>query len=274
MSGSCWRGRAVNNITRRDALDMLDRVIDGGSPVAANRALTVAKTFFNWCIARDLIASSPCVGVRPPTAERSRDRVLSDDELRLVWQAARGGAGWPYGQMVQLLALTGARRDEVARMQWSELDFKQCLWTLPRERVKNDRSHTVPLSPLAISIIKDVPRIAGPHVFTKDGKTASSGYSLGKRRLDALLPAEIPAWRLHDVRRTVATGLAKLGINLPVIEKVLNHASGSFAGIVGVYQHHEFADEKRAALEAWSNHVAQLIADNPAKVVNLRAAQC
>ena len=113
--------------------------------------------------------------MKPPTAERSRDRVLSDDELRLVWLAA-DEIGWPYGQMVQLLALTGARRDEVARMQWSELDFKQCLWTLPRERVKNDRPHTVPLSPLAVSIIKDVPRIAGPYVFTTDGKTASSGY--------------------------------------------------------------------------------------------------
>jgi integrase len=198
---------------------------------------------------------------------------LSDHELRLVWRATEA-IGWPFGSMVRLLLLTGQRRNEVARMQWIELDLERGLWTLPRERVKNDRPHTVPLSPLVVSIIKSLPRIAGQYVFTTNGETASSGYSVAKRRLDAQLPADMPAWRWHDLRRTLASGLARLGVNLPVIEKILNHISGSFGGIVSVYQHHDFADEKRQALEAWSDHVAAIVADNPAKVVSLRGRQC
>jgi integrase len=265
-----WRGRPVNSVTRRDVLDMVDRVIDAGTPVAANRALTATKTFFNWCIGRDIISVSPCAGVKPPTAERARDRILTDNELCLVWHAAEE-IGWPFGPLVQMLIVTGQRRDEVAKMQWSEIDLKERLWTLPRERAKNDRPHSVPLSPLAISILKSVPRITGAFVFTTNGKTPSSGYSHARRRFDARLPQEMPAWRWHDLRRTLASGMARLGINLPTIEKVLNHVSGSFGGIVSVYQHHDFADEKRKALEAWSAHVEKLISGKPAdKVVSIR----
>jgi integrase len=254
-----WRGRTVHEITRRDVLDVLDRVVDGGAPIAANRTLAAVRKFFNWCVARDVLATSPCAGVKPPTAERSRDRVLSDDELRLVWQAA-DQVGWPFGPMVKLLALTGQRRDEVGRMQWSELDLDKQLWTLPAERVKNNQPHHVPLSDAALAVLKGAPQIVGsPFVFTTNGTAPSSAYSKNKRRLDALLPADMSAWRLHDLRRTAASGMARLGINLPVIEKVLNHASGSFAGIVGVYQRHTFADEKRAALLAWGKVIAALI---------------
>ena len=262
-----WRGRTVHEITRRDVLDVLDRVVDGGAPIAANRALAAVRKFFNWCVARDVLSASPCAGVKPPTAERSRDRVLSDDELRLVWQAA-DQVGWPFGPLVKLLALTGQRRDEVGRMQWSELDLDKQLWTLPAERVKNNQPHHVPLSDAALAVLKDAPQIVGsPFVFTTNGIVPSSAYSRNKRRLDALLPADMSAWRLHDLRRTAASGMARLGINLPVIEKVLNHASGSFAGIVGVYQRHTFADEKRAALQAWGNVIAALIEGKHAESV-------
>ena len=255
-----WRGRAVSSITRRDMLDVLDRVVDAGSPIAANRVLAATRKLFNWLLARDVIATSPCAGVKPPTDERSRDRVLDDEELRAVWLTAEE-IGWPFGAMVKVLVLTGQRRDEVARMEWSEIDFGDKLWTLPRERVKNDEKHEVPLSDAAIAVLKSVPRIAGSrYVFTTNGKAPSSGYSKGKRRLDALL-SDMPPWRLHDLRRTTASGMARLGINLPVIEKVLNHASGSFAGIVGVYQKHGFSQEKRRALEAWAAFVAGLAGD-------------
>ena len=262
-----WRGRTVHEITRRDVLDVLDRVVDGGAPIAANRTLAAVRKFFNWCVARDILSASPCAGVKPPTAERSRDRVLSDDELRLVWQAA-DQVGWPFGPLVKLLALTGQRRDEVGRMQWSELDLDKQLWTLPAERVKNNQPHHVPLSDAALAVLKGAPQIVGsPFVFTTNGIAPSSAYSKNKRRLDALLPADMSAWRLHDLRRTAASGMARLGINLPVIEKVLNHASGSFAGIVGVYQRHSFADEKRAALQSWGNFIAALIESEPAEKV-------
>jgi integrase len=137
-----WRGRAVSSITRRDVLDVLDRVVDAGAPIAANRVLAATRKLFNWLLARDLITASPCAGVKPPTGERSRDRVLDDKELRAVWLAAEE-IGWPFGAMVKTLVLTGQRRDEVARMEWSEIDFGDKLWTLPRERVKNDEKHEV-----------------------------------------------------------------------------------------------------------------------------------
>jgi integrase len=266
-----WRGRMVHEITRRDVLDILDRVVDGGAPIAANRVLAAVRKFLNWCVARDLLAASPCAGVRPPTAERARDRVLSDDELRLAWQAA-DKLGGTFGPLVKMLALTGQRRDEVARMRWDELDFETRLWTLPPARTKNNQPHEVPLSKAALAVLQSVPRVAdSPFVLTNGGPSPASGYSKGKRRLDALLPADMPPWRLHDLRRTAASGMARLGINLPVIEKVLNHASGSFAGIVGVYQRHSFADEKRHALEAWGNFVAALAEGKPAnKIVRLR----
>ena len=142
------------------------------------------------------------------------------------------------------------------------------LWTLPRERVKNNRPHEVPLSDAAIAILAALPRIEGAgFVLTTNGASPSSGYSKGKRRLDALLPPDMPPWRLHDIRRSVASGMARLGVSLPVIEKILNHTSGSFAGIVSVYQRHDFADEKRAALDRWGNFVAGLVSGQPSETV-------
>jgi len=268
-----WRGRMVHEVTRRDVLDILDRVVDAGAPIAANRVLAAVRKFFNWCIARDIIAASPCAGVKPPTAERSRDRVLSDDELTRVLQAA-DKMGGTFGPLVKLLALTGQRRDEIARMRWDEI--KDRVLVLPAERTKNGQPHEVPLSTAALAVLNSIPRVEGsPFVLTTDGGASpASGYSKNKRRLDALLPADMPPWRLHDLRRTCASSMARLGINLPVIEKVLNHASGSFAGIVGVYQRHSFADEKRAALEAWGDFIAALVEAKPAsKVVRLRGEE-
>jgi integrase len=265
-----WRGRMVHEITRRDVLDLLDRVVDSGRPIAANRTFSAVRKLFNWALARDIIAASPCAGVKPPTAERSRDRVLSDPELRDVWLAA-DRIGYPFGGLVKLLILTGQRRDECAGMRWSELDLKARTWTLPPGRTKTNRPHDVPLSGAAVALLKGLPRIAGDYVLTTTGESPSNGYSKGKRRIDALLPENVPAWRLHDIRRTVASGMAQLGVNLPVIEKVLNHTSGSFGGIVAVYQKHEFAEEKRAALETWGSFVADLVGNRPRRnVVRLK----
>ena len=253
-----WRRKLIKDITRRDVLDLLDGIVESGRPVAANRVLTAIRKMFNWAIERDIIASSPCAGVKPPTPEQSRDRVLTDLELCDVWLAA-DQLGGPYAALVKLLMLTGQRRDEVARMTWSEVDLDARLWTLPKERSKNGQPHDIPLSEPAVAILTSLPRIGDTFVLTTDGKSAASNYSANRRRLDALLPADMPPWWLHDLRRTAASGMARLGINLPVIEKVLNHTSGSFAGIVGVYQRHNFSDEKRHALERWGAHVADLV---------------
>lgn len=262
-----WRGRMIHEITRRDVLDLLDRVVDSGKPIQANRVFSALRKMFNFCVGRDIITVSPCAGIRPPSAERTRDRVLTESELRAVWHAA-DHIGWP---LVKLLVLTGARRDEVAKIEWSEINLKTRTWNLPAARTKNNRAHEIPLSDPAIAVLNSLPRIGEQFALTTTGDSPSSGYGKGKRRLDALLPPDMAPWRLHDIRRTVASGMARLGVALPTIEKVLNHSSGSFAGIVGVYQRHDFADEKRRALQAWGAFVTELVAGKPRKnVVALR----
>ena len=253
-----WRARLMRDISRRDVLGLLDRLVEDG-PITANRTFSAVRKLFSWAVSRDIIAASPCAGVKPPTPERSRDRVLSDDELCAVLQAS-DKLGAPFGALVKFLILTGQRRDEVAGMRWSELNLDSRLWTIGKERTKNGESHDVPLSLQTVAVLESLFRIAGSDfVLTTTGKSPASDYSKKKRKLDALLPANTSAWRLHDIRRTVASGMARLGVNLPIIEKVLNHRSGSFGGIVGVYQRHDFAAEKRLALQAWGAHVEQIV---------------
>jgi integrase len=172
------------------------------------------------------------------------------------------------------LILTGQRLREVSEMEWKEIDLNAKLWTLPGKRAKNGAEHTIPLSDLAAEILKALPRIDGSSfVFTINGRNPIRGTHQAKRRIDKLAP-EIAPWVLHDIRRTVASGMARLGINLPVIEKLLNHVSGSFAGIVGVYQRHSFADEKRAALQTWARHVEAIVSgETAANVVELATAR-
>ncbi len=274
---SHWRGRHLAAISRADVHELLDGVVDRGSPIMANRVLAALRKMCAWSVDRGIITSSPCDKLKAPTAERSRDRVLSDDELRGVWTAC-DGIGWPFRDLVKLLLLTGQRRDEVGKMRWSELDLDGRTWTLPRERSKNAVAHVVPLSAPALAILAALPRI-GPSdlVFTTSGRTSVSGFSSAKARIDLLLAASLgqpaPAWVFHDLRRTAATGMARLGVSLPTIEKVLNHTSGSFGGIVSVYNRHDFADEKRHALTAWGAFVERLVTAEPgANVVALKAA--
>ena len=253
-----WGARKISEIRRADVISLLDHVVDGGAPVGANRVLAAIRKLFNWAAGRYMLPSNPCEHLQRPSGENSRDRVLTDDELRLVWRAA-GERGWPFGPIVQLLILTGQRRDEVAGMAWPELNLKERTWHLPRGRVKNDNGHDVPLSDAALKIINAVPKMAGTDLlFTTTGKTPVSGFSKEKTSLVAQVGFD--DWWLHDLRRTMASGMARLGVSLPVIEKILNHTSGSFRGVVGIYQRHSFAEEKRAALDLWGAHVARLVA--------------
>jgi integrase len=285
---SRWGDRTVHEVTRRDVHDLLDGIVSRGAPVTANRVLAAIRKMFAWAAARDIVAVSPCVGVAPPTLETSRDRVLTDQELRLIWCGA-DAIGWPFGPMVQSLILTLQRRDEVADMRRSELRSKDGLWVIPKERVKNGQEHEVPLSSAVVELIERQPKIGKAGiVFTVTGNTSVSGFSRAKERLDAEIlklqkadaialgnnPDEVqplPHWTLHDLRRTGASGMARLGINLPVIEKILNHTSGSFRGVVGVYQRHSYSDEKRRALDAWASFVQSIVSrDRPTNVVLLR----
>jgi integrase len=273
--GTAWKGRRLTDIGKPDIHRILDAIVSRGSPITANRKFAQVRKMFKWSVSRGLIDRSPCDGIDPPSAEKSRDRVLNKDELRLVWRAA-DGLGFPFGPIVKLLALTGQRRSEVGGMEWRELDLDKGLWTIPAARSKNKRQHALPLSPEATAILKSLPRFSGSRFVFSPGNTAPSGFSRAKTRLDGLIAKmngePIAPWILHDIRRSVATELAGLGVNLPVIERCLNHVSGSFAGIVGVYQKQKYEVEQRAAMELWGRHV-EALASGGGNIVELASAR-
>ena len=272
-----WKDKAIHDVTRRDVIELIDGIADRGAPVMANRVLANVRKLGNWCVSRDILAVSFAAGVKGPTPEAARDRVLTDDELRAFWTAT-GQMGAPFGPLFRVLLLTAARREEVAGMTAAEIEDDT--WTLPAARAKNGRAHVVPLSPQALAALAAQPRIAGPagFIFTTTGRTPASGFGRAKARLDALMVkaldgAELPPFRLHDLRRTAASNMARLGVALPVVEKLLNHVSGSFGGVAGVYQRHDYAAEKRAAVNLWGAFVADLTEGRPGNVVPLRGAR-
>ncbi len=260
-----WGSRPIEAIARRDVNDLLDDIIDQGKPYSANKVLSHVRRLFNWCVERDILDATPVAKVKAPAKEVSRDRVLSDDEIRTVWRAW-DAMGWPFGQAFKLLLATGQRRDEVATMRWSNIDPQGRVWTLPRESTKSDRLHEVPLSPLAIEILEAVPRL-GDYVFTTTGDTPISGFSKAKRRSDAL--SDVGDWRLHDLRRSCASGMARLGIAPHVVEKVLNHASGTISVVAAVYNRHGYTEEKQAALNTCARALQAIIRPTDDKVVQL-----
>lgn len=276
---AAWGERDIHDITKRDVIDLLDEIADSGRVVTANRIRAYLSKFLNWCVQRDVLAISPATGVKPVAKETSRDRVLTDDEIRWFWAACEAD-GFPWGPLGKVLLLTGQRLNEVAQITDGEV--RGDLWHLSADRTKNGRAHDVPLPRLARDVLAGVERIAGRQgfIFTTTGNSPVSGFFKARATLaDAMEqiaakergePVEIPRWTFHDLRRTAATGMARLGIPVRVTEAVLNHVSGTGGGIVAVYQRHDYAEEKRQALEAWAGFVAELIEGKPGNVVRLR----
>ncbi len=256
-----WAIRPVREITRQDVIELVDRVADRGARIHANRVLAAVRVLFNWALSRGVIEASPAAGVKAPGAETMRERVLSEDELREVWRAA-DATQLPFGPFFKLLILTAQRRDEVAAMRWSEIDETRALWTIPGERAKNGRTHEVPLSAPAIDILRSIPRLDGSDlVFTTNGRAAISGFSKAKARLDRASGVGLTdrdEWRVHDIRRSVTTFLAEMGIAPHVVDKLLNHVSGSIRGVAAVYNRHGYTDERRRALDAWAHRLAAI----------------
>ena len=283
-----WRAVPAEKLARVDAVRVLDAVKLGSGPIAANRLRAEARACWGWAVRRGTLTVNPwAVTPVPLEREPSRDRVLSDAELGALYLAA-GTLGAPWDAMVRLLILTGQRRGEVAGMEWAELDLEAGEWRLPGSRTKNGHPHVVPLVPEMIDILRAVPRFPeavfvfeGPRKTEHPRATPVSGFGKVKARLDAALVKAMaeagrrkPApWVLHDLRRTVATGLQRLGVRLEVTEAMLNHVSGSRSGIVGVYQRHGWEAEKAAAMQAWTAHVLAAAGRQaaPDNVVRLRA---
>ena len=242
-------------------------------------------TLFRWLTRKRRVPVNVAVALDKPAPIRPRDRVLSDAELRWFWQAC-DQMGQPFGALLKLLLLTGARRDEVAGMRWDELSDDLSTWSLPASRTKNSRSHLVPLPPLCRQLIAGMAKIAGTtHVFTTTGVTSVSGFTRVKQRIDRLMLAAarqeavergqdaeqvaIAPWRIHDLRRSCATGMAEHCRIAPhVIEAALNHASGVQSGVAGTYNRSLLLSERAMALESWANYLTGLMAGN---VVPLRA---
>jgi integrase len=250
-----WAHRPIAEIGRRDVRDLIDGIVDRGAVIMARRVHGHLHRLFVWAVGRDIIAANPMTGLPMPGAETSRDRTLTDDELVAVWKGA-DNLGFPFGPAHQMLILSGARREEIGQLRWAEIDGDTI--TLEGNRTKNGSPHTVPLSSAARALLDSLPRFAGSDfVFTTDGSKHITAWSSAKEKLDAVVKVE--GWRIHDLRRTVATGLQKLGVGLQVIETILGHVGGSRSGIVKTYQKYSFQPEARAALEAWGARVVGLI---------------
>lgn len=277
-----WGEKRVDAIERRDVRELVDN-IEEHAPALARFVFAVTRKLFNYALDRDLIAENPCSSMSGPPLPKARDRVLSDDELRLVWKGA-GKLGFPYGHAVRALVLTAQRRSEVSTMERADVDLTRSEWIIPGQKAKNAKAHAVDLSPEMVKVIeaaedalrpKPSAKPVGSFVFGVTGENPPTQWGRYKRLLDEAI-AEIakeegfepPApWRLHDLRRTAATGMAGLGFGPHIIERVLNHISGAQGGLVGVYQRHEYREERRAALLAWARKVGSLVAEHSDEVV-------
>ena len=250
--GRPWADRSIHEIKKRDVVEVIASIEQRGAPIAANKTLKSVKTFLRWCVGRAILDQSPAEGVPLPSKEVARDRVLDDEELAKIILAARQ-IGGPYGGIVEFLALTGQRREEVARLQWEELDLARRIWTIPKSRTKNAKAHVVHLSEQSLAVLKGADRNS-PLVFSLLGTKPFREFNRAKHVLDQL--SGVTGWRLHDLRRTCVSGMARLGVAPHVADKILNHQSGTISGVAAVYQRHEFLTERREALERWGAHVA------------------
>ena len=259
-------------VGRRHIADLLDSIAKNSGAVSANRARSSVSAMFSWAMRRGLHDSNPCIGTEQ-RRERSRDRVLADAELAIIWNALSGSG---FSDIIRLLILTGQRADEIGGLRWSEIDFEEGVISLPAERCKNGRPHQFPMSVFVADILKARKRTR-EYVF---GTRANgfSGWGKCKVGLDvriAELGNALPDWVIHDLRRTFATGLQRLGVRLEVTEAILNHVSGSRRGVAGIYQRHDWAAEKRAALDAWTAHVLAVVSgkkDKRGNVTPIRAS--
>jgi integrase len=248
-----WKGRPIASVTKQDARSLIEGIA-ADHPVLGNRTLTGLKTFFGWAVKQDLLALSPVAALDAPAAETERQRTLTPDEIKSMWNVASAEA-YPFGTMAKLLMMTGVRRDEAREAKWSEFDLDARTWLIPAERSKNRREHLVPLSPEALAVLRNMPRIKGcPWVFTTTGTTPISGLSKALDRLRG-----DGDWTWHDLRRTFYTGLQGLKIPIEVAEVCVNHRGGTLGGLARVYGTHDYWTEKTAAFEAWARHVDGLV---------------
>jgi integrase len=264
----------VARVTRRDVISLLDEIEDEAGPYVRNHATAAIRKMFSWATSRDPELANPTIRLVMKRVTE-RDHVLSDTEIRNVWLATDRLISI-FCPFTKLLLLTAQRRTEVAGMTWSELgDLDQAVWRIPSNRTKNGISQDVPRSPAAVHVLRQVPAI-GPYVFTSDGKTSVSGYSNFKHSLDSAItvarrheasqngadPGSIKPmerWTFHDLRRTAATIMAKQDVPPHVVEKLLNHTSGTISGVAKIYNRHEYWEERKTAVEVLAEYIKNIV---------------
>ena len=252
-----FRGMNIKAIRKRDIINLIDKISDDGTPIAAKRILTFLKRFFNWAVERDILEVSPAVSIKSSIKEQSRDRVLTIEELKSILLATRE-LKYPWGYMAELLILTGCRLKEVAEASWGEFNIEEQIWNLPAARTKNGLSHQIQLSQEVIDILLCLPKIKSQSLlFSTNGRSPVSGFSKAKKRIDGL--AKVADWTFHDLRRSFATHVTeRLKIAPAIVDKILNHKSGAVQGVSAVYQRSEYGHERREVLKKWGNFIGSL----------------
>lgn len=259
-----WHDRQITDITRPEIKELI-RVKARTAPIAANRLLSLISKIFTWALKEELIEASPAIKIDRPGEEVERERNLTVDEIRIVWDAF-DRLGYPWGPLFKMLLVTGQRRGEVAGMKWSETSDDG--WRLPGERAKKGKGHLVPLSTLAREILKGLPEV-GDLVFRSYSDKPLKGWTRATRRMQAFCVAIDDPWKLHDLRRTFATQLRTIGIDRLVVSMLLNHAE---AGVTKVYDRYAADPEKAAAMERWANRLREIISGQPVdNIVEMKA---
>jgi integrase len=261
--------RRADALQKADVVKALDGLVKAGKGALANRTAAYGRACYSWAVKRGRLGENPFAGLPSLATVKSRDRVLNDEEIGAIARAT-DALGYPFGPLLKLLLLTAQRRDEVATMQWSEISPDLSTWTQPASKTKNKQGHIVHLAPEARAILVALPRRTDTDfVFSTNGKTAVSGFSKAKARLDELIDTReaigtIADWRFHDFRRSCVTWLAGAGFNPAVADKILNHVTATGMSAVGqVYQRAAYLRERQQALEAWAHHVATTSARIP-----------
>jgi len=283
----------VANISKKELRVLLDNK-EKETKAGARLTYAALSPFFKWCVQEDIISVNPMADLTAPDPSETRERVLTEAEIVLVWKAA-STLDYPWGPFYKLLLLTAQRREEVAGLPWHELLLFNAqgapAWIIPKERTKNGKEHLVHLSPLASQLVYDLydkakrtphRKLASKFVFTTNDEAYISGFSKAKLLLNEKIKdmndgEDIPEWRVHDLRRTAATGMAMLGTPLHIVERILNHISGTAsakvsgidAALVRVYQRFEYAEERKRALVDWANHIESLMSRNMQMGLNI-----
>lgn len=255
--GTQWTKVPIRQISRRDINRAIVESQARQTPGATNNAVAALRAFFGWAADQGIVELNPCQGIGLPNKVRVRDRVLTDDEISKIWNAAMV-VGYPYGHIVRLLLLTGQRRSEVAGILWSELDCATGTWTLSKDRTKARRKHIVPLCSLARQLISEVPKTNCDLLFpSHSNSTPVSGFSKWKTELDCA--CDVKNWTLHDLRRTAASRMASLNVQPHIIERILNHSTGGLTQLAQTYNVYGYTAELRQALDSYDEFLMTLI---------------